>query len=157
MGTSFRCNDSWDSLPEWSGELWGIVLGLQNGGHDVMWKGCFGEVKISLLPLTGQGINTGMKSSSVPFSQVFPGILRNLVRKDDKVPQKIVKQMFEYFYRKSSKVEIKTTFINGISLNLQALVPRSDQLRCHRVSNLHNVSRFLYWLIQWRYQWRTAP
>ena len=119
------------------------MLGLQNGGHDVMK-----EVKISSLPLTGQGVNTGMKSSSVPFSQVSPGILRNLVRKDDKVPQKIVKEMFEYFDRKSSKMVIKTTFINGISLNLQALLPRYDQLRCHRVSTLHNVSRFLYWLIQ---------
>ena len=93
------------------------MLGLQNGGHDVMWKGCLEEVKILLLPLTGQGVNTGMKSSSFPFSQVSPGILRNLVRKDDKVPQKIVKEMFERFYRKSSKVVIKTTFINGISLS----------------------------------------
>ena len=120
------------------------MLGLQNGGHDVMWKGSLEEVKISSLPLTGQGVNTGMKSSSAPFSQVSPGILRNLVRKDDKVPQQINKEMSEYFDRKSSKMVIKTTFINGISLNLQALLPRYDQLRCHRVSTLHNVSRFLY-------------
>ena len=62
-----------------------------------MWKGCLEVVKISVLPLTGQEVNTGMKFFSVPFSQVSPGILRNLVHKDNKVPQKGVKEMFEYF------------------------------------------------------------
>ena len=79
------------------------MLGLQNGGPDVMWKGCLEEVKISLLPLTGQGVNIGMKSFSVPFSQVSPGILRNLVRKDDKVPQKIVKRCLNASTEKAAK------------------------------------------------------